>query len=110
MHLKALRNRNRNRDKEFRERNKTDDDWNLVDRSNELAGEVGELCNLTKKVRRAKMGLYDSDVSKQEIKDEIADILICLDLLAMDMDIDLSEAVVEKFNKSSEKFGLETKF
>ena len=40
----------------------------------------------------------------------MADVLICVDLIAMDLDIDLTDAVRNKFNKTSEKFGLETRF
>ena len=36
--------------------------------------------------------------------------MICVDLIAMDLDIDLADAVQKKFDKTSEKFGLETRF
>lgn len=108
--FKALRHYNRQRDLEFQGRiTDEQEEWNIVDRSNELAGEVGELCNMVKKVRRARLGMQRSDVTIEDIAEEIADIIICVDLFAMDLDIDLNKWVTGKFNRSSEKFGLDTK-
>lgn len=104
-----FRNYNETRDAEFKCRIDGEQEWNIVDRSNELAGEVGELCNMAKKIRRQKLGMFDTDVTKEDIAKEIADVQICLDLMAMDLDIDLGKAVTEKFNESSDKFGLMTK-
>jgi hypothetical protein len=41
--------------------------------------------------------------------EEMADVLICLDLLAMSEGIDLGAATVAKFNATSEKYGLSIK-
>ena len=82
--------------------------WGLVDRSNEIAGEVGEVCNVTKKIKRQ----LDNDMSTTELhdnlKDEIGDVLITLDLLAMDAGISLEEACRDKFNKTTHKHGGKT--
>lgn len=108
--FEVLRINNINRDREFQQRKDDSlEDWTIVDRSNELAGESGEVCNLIKKIRRARLGMQPTDVSYSDVADELADVIICVDLLAMDLGIDLSKAVKNKFNESSEKFNLETK-
>lgn len=76
----------------------------------ELAGEVGELCNAIKKKLRAQDGLPGGVTDDTNIIEELADVVICADLLARKLGINLGQAVVEKFNKTSEKFGFETKW
>ena len=78
-------------------------------RGNELAGEVGEACNILKKLDREQMGIVGSRASKDQLADELADVVICVDLIAMDMSIDLAAAVRRKFNATSEKYGLKTR-
>lgn len=78
-------------------------------RGNELAGEVGEACNIIKKLERERLGIRGSRVSVEELADELADVVICADLIAMHYGIDLLEAVVRKFNATSEKVGLKTR-
>ena len=43
------------------------------------------------------------------LKQELADVLICVDLIAMDLGIDLAAAVRDKFNATSEKYELSTR-
>lgn len=78
-------------------------------RGNELAGEVGEACNELKKIERHNLGLPGGKEDKTGLTEELADVIICVDLLAMSMGIDLGEAVRDKFNKTSDKYGLTTK-
>lgn len=78
-------------------------------RGNELAGEVGELCNLIKKIARERLGLRGTRATKEELEDEIGDVRICLSLLAIDLGIDDELAARKKFNKTSEKYGLATR-
>lgn len=78
-------------------------------RGNELAGEVGEACNVIKKLERERMGIRGSRDSVDHLAEELADILICCDLIAMGYGIDLDRAVAEKFNATSEKVGLATR-
>jgi len=75
-------------------------------RGNELAGEVGEACNIIKKLERERLGIRGSRASIAELADELADIVICADLIAMGYGIDLDEAVARKFNATSQKVGL----
>lgn len=70
-------------------------------RGNELAGEVGETCNILKKIDRERLGLVGSRASAEDLAEELADIIICVDLIAMDFDINLAEAIRHKFNKTS---------
>jgi NTP pyrophosphatase (non-canonical NTP hydrolase) len=77
--------------------------WSAAQWACALAGETGELCNLIKKLFRAK-GPEDF-VSNKQIADEMADIAIYLDLFAARMGISLDEAICEKFNQKSVDVG-----
>ena len=72
-------------------------EWSPTDWATAVAGEVGEACNLIKKIRRGES--IDVDL----IAAELADAVIYIDLLAARLDIDLGEAVREKFNQVSIK-------
>jgi NTP pyrophosphatase (non-canonical NTP hydrolase) len=87
----------------------TDGQITLSYRGNELAGEVGEACNIIKKLERERMGIAGSRASLADLAEELADVIICADLIAMQLGIDLNRAVAEKFNKTSEKVGLTTR-
>lgn len=52
---------------------------------NELLGEVGELANLLKKVERERLGIGGSRATKEQIAEECADVIICIDLLNMSL-------------------------
>ena len=64
-----------------------------------LAGEVGELCNYLKKMIRG------DNIDKECLAHEIVDILMYLRLLSNELNIDMEEAVIEKFNIVSERWG-----
>lgn len=81
----------------------------LAYRGNELAGEVGEACNIIKKIERMRMGIRGSRATAEQLAEELADVVICADLIAMDAGIDLEEAVRTKFNATSEKNDLITR-
>jgi NTP pyrophosphatase (non-canonical NTP hydrolase) len=100
-----LREANHNRQIEW----DADNQISLSYRGNELAGEVGEACNIIKKLERERLGIRGSRSSKEELSEELADVIICADLIAMHEGIDLDEAVRKKFNKTSEKYGLKTR-
>lgn len=80
----------------------------LAFRGVELAGEAGEACNVIKKLEREALGLKGSRATVEQLADELADVVICVDLIAMDMKIDLDHAVAAKFNKTSKARGLAT--
>ena len=73
------------------------EEWEPWDWSNAMAGEAGEVCNFTKKLRRGDAVLFSS------IEDEIADVIIYADLLAASLKIDLKKAITNKFNSVSRK-------
>lgn len=81
----------------------------LAYRGNELAGEVGEACNVIKKLEREKLGIKGSRDTVEHLAEELADVIICTDLIAMQAGINLDAAVIAKFNTSSEKVGLATR-
>ena len=78
-------------------------------RGNELAGETGEACNVLKKLERERVGIRGSRETVAHLAEELADVVICVDLIALAVGIDLDAAVVSKFNATSEKYGLRTR-
>jgi len=81
----------------------------LLFRAVELGGEAGEALNLVKKLERQRLGIAGSTATLEQLADELADVLICVDLVAMTAGIDLEAALVRKFNASSEKLGVKTR-
>lgn len=81
----------------------------LAYRGNELAGEAGEACNVIKKIERERLGIAGSRDTVEHLAEELADVIICADLIAMDEGIDLDAAVARKFNATSAKVGLKTR-
>jgi NTP pyrophosphatase (non-canonical NTP hydrolase) len=77
-------------------------------RAMELGGEVGEALNVVKKLERERLGIRGSRATKEQLAEELADVVICVDLIAMQYGIDLGDAVREKFNATSRKVGLST--
>jgi NTP pyrophosphatase (non-canonical NTP hydrolase) len=105
MMLDKLRCANIIRQCEWDEHNKID----LTYRAVELAGEVGEACNVVKKIERERLGLRGTRSDLNQLAEELADVIICADLLAMTAGIDLASAVELKFNATSKKLGLKTR-
>ena len=105
MDLQELRTANEKRHVEWAQGN----DIPLSFRGVELAGEVGEACNEIKKLERTRIGIAGGKEGLADLTEELADVLICVDLIAMDLDIDLSAALRAKFNKTSEKLNLKTR-
>jgi len=77
-------------------------DWTINDWLTATMGELGELANLAKKLRR---GDYDLDDIRDEMADELADVMTYLDILAQKIGIDLGEATIDKFNDTSRRVG-----
>lgn len=103
--FKGLRKANAERDQEW----DTGSQISLSFRGTELAGEAGEACNIIKKLERQRMGIKGSRATLEELADEIADVVIAADLIAMQTCVDLGEAVRKKFNATSEKYDLDTR-
>lgn len=90
------------------------DNWTLGDWGNALAGEVGELCNVVKKLRRHESGAshaYNTpevDELTEDFAEEVADVLLYLDLLCWKAGLDpefLKLRLEEKFNHVSRAQG-----
>ncbi|MCX7132316.1 MazG-like family protein [Aeromonas sp.] len=75
---------------------------------NELAGETGELCNVLKKLERERIGIVGSRSTVEKAATELADVVICADLVARALGINTWDAVCNKFNYTSAKYGLKT--
>lgn len=86
----------------------TIEDWSLPEWGNAVAGEVGELCNIIKKVNRGDMTLEEANQT-EVIANEAADVVCYLDLLCQKAGIDLATAIVNKFNAVSHKKGSDIK-
>lgn len=70
----------------------------------------GKASNLIKKLERERLGIAGSRASLSGLADELADVVICVDLITMQAGIDLMGAAVPaKFNATSEKVGLRTR-
>lgn len=69
----------------------------------ELGGEAGEVLNDIKKLERLRMGLPGGKDTSENLAGELADVVICADILARKLGIDLGEAVRSKFNEVSER-------
>jgi NTP pyrophosphatase (non-canonical NTP hydrolase) len=103
--LAELRHANVTRQSEWDRDGKID----LSYRGNELAGEVGEACNVVKKLERERLGIRGSRDTVAHLAEELADVVICVDLIAAAVGIQLDAAVRSKFNATSEKNGLKTR-
>lgn len=87
------------------------EEWSAADWSNAMAGEAGEVCNAVKKLRRIECGInqkagpHTREEAIAEIAKEIGDTYLYLDLLAQRLGIDFSRAIVDTFNRVSEREG-----
>jgi NTP pyrophosphatase (non-canonical NTP hydrolase) len=81
----------------------------LLFTSNEMAGETGEACNFVKKIVRTLRGVkggIEVVPGRDSLGKELADVVICAQNVALMANIDLEQALVEKFNETSAKNGL----
>jgi NTP pyrophosphatase (non-canonical NTP hydrolase) len=92
------------------ERQKLWDSGSMLDLSyfgNAAAGEMGEACNIIKKLERERFGLPGSRSTVELLADELADVVIYLDLIAAKTGINLEAAIKNKFNKDSTEHGFD---
>jgi hypothetical protein len=86
-------------------------EWTIADWTNAMAGEAGEACNISKKIRRIESGLkgrpdeLDRGVLDDLLAEEIADVVIYADLVMAKEGLRLWPNVVAKFNKTSIEHG-----
>ena len=67
-----------------------------------VVGELGELANIMKKVRRGDLTM---DEARPAIAKELADVAIYFDILSMRLGVDLGKAIIAKFNEVSIRVG-----
>lgn len=84
--------------------------WNGADWSNAMCGEAGEAANVVKKLRRLEENLKGREVETEyvlvsELGDELADVVIYANLLALKYNLDLGTCIEQKFNRTSEEHG-----
>ena len=83
--------------------------WTPAEWACAMAGEAGEACNVAKKIKRLETGTNTAkapqtmDECRKLMAAELADTVIYADLLAASLDINLGEAIREKFNAVSER-------
>lgn len=77
-------------------------DWSPAQWLQAVVGELGEYANKRKKFERGDIG---GDEFFKEAADELADVVVYLDILAFQLGIDLGDAVVNKWNAVSERVG-----
>ena len=78
-------------------------DWTATDFGTALAGEIGEACNILKKLRRGELTQDESRDAVFQLAHELADAVTYIDLLAQKYGVDLGQAVAEKFNVVSRR-------
>ena len=95
--LGRLRVKNQERTQEWDPENKLSALFFAV----ELAGEVGEALNVIKKLEREKHDIPGSRATAGDLGEELADIIIVVDIIAAHYGIDLEFCIKDKFNKTS---------
>lgn len=86
------------------------DSWNTCEWMCAVAGEVGEACNIAKKLKRLEtsQGYRKEELGQafqltNELSYEIADAVIYLDLVATSLGFNLEDLVRKKFNITSDR-------
>ena len=93
----------KNRFGAFAHTEKDGSDWTPAQWLQAIIGELGEYANKRKKHERGDISFAEF---KEHAKEELADVVIYLDLLAAQLDIDLGKAVMHKFNQKSQQQNL----
>ena len=90
-------------------------EWSVERWAVAMAGEAGEACDAVKKMFRIEDGIAnlsepDRQISERDdavahVLEELADTILYADLLAQRLGGSLEEAIVAKFNATSERYG-----
>jgi len=86
------------------------ENWSNSDWAMALTGELGELCNVLKKIKRLDDSTERTDRGTREelmqtAATEIGDTFIYLDLLCSRLGLDMYECIATTFNRVSEREG-----
>ena len=81
--------------------------WSTSDWFTAVVGELGEAANVAKKLNRVRDRIPGNKQTpeqlKGELRKELGDVFVYLDLLAQSLDFQISDAAVEVFNAKSEE-------
>lgn len=77
-------------------------DWSPAQWLQAVTGELGEYANLRKKIERGDLTIEEA---RSDLANELADVVIYLDILALQLGVDLGAAVMSKFNEVSDRVG-----
>ena len=87
-------------------------DWTLSDWGVAAAGELGEACNVIKKINRLRDKITGNKANeldlislKLDLAEELADAVISIDLIASRVGLALDQAIIKKFNEVSIREG-----
>ena len=75
----------------------------------EVLAEAGELASEVKKLERHRLGFLGGSADRSNTANELADVIIAVDQLAMALNIDIAAAISKKFNATSVRYGLSTR-
>ena len=75
-------------------------DWSHAEWLQAVIGELGEYANIMKKVQRGDLTMEEA---KPSIEKELADVMTYFAILAQQLNVDLGQAVEDKFNEVSER-------
>jgi NTP pyrophosphatase (non-canonical NTP hydrolase) len=83
--------------------------WSTSDWVTALIGEVGEAANVVKKLNRYRDGIPGNKTSESELRaqlrQELGDVFVYLDLLAQSLGFSIADAAVEVFDARSDEVG-----
>lgn len=87
--------------------------WSTSDWMTALVGEVGEAANIVKKLNRVRDGVPGNKVTPDELRAqlrrELGDVFVYLDLMAQSLGFEIADAAVEVFNDKSAEIGYRVK-
>lgn len=88
------------------------EEWSPAEWGNAAAGEMGELCNVLKKMLRLELGIQQAnglteDQLTEMAAQEIGDTYLYLDLIAQRLGLDMYSCVRDTFNRVSKREGFE---
>src|ERR1700684_4063664 len=100
---------NRERGESARGFNHALDSWSMSDWFLALLGELGEAANVAKKLNRVRDGIPGNKQTRadleEQLRKELGDSFVYLDLLAQSVGVSIEDAAVEVFNEKSEQLG-----
>jgi NTP pyrophosphatase (non-canonical NTP hydrolase) len=87
------------------------DNWTVLEWAGAMAGEAGETCNAAKRLRRLEQNIRQRKgptslaEARSKLATEIGDTYLYLDLLCSRAGINFRQAIIDTFNRVSEREG-----